>query len=141
MKIKLVAGKAVVEGEMPEIIDLTSDEVIVEVSNYSSLKGRLSVRVSYDDRHKDIEICDAKFSIPSFILTRDVKSIVFTLLSEGKTKVYDAPVEKFKLKGLINIADKDRLLELLTVLYNKYVELEAKYEKLDSIVSQGDLLI
>lgn len=146
MKIRLVANKAVILGEMPEIVELTSDELPIEISNFSELKGRLSLRIYYDGgNHKDIEIRKEVFTIPTSILIRDVEAIQFTLFNtyENGQSVctYTAPVEKFKIKGLVNVAEKDKLLDLLTVLYNKYVELEKKYEKLDNLVNQGDLLI
>lgn len=141
MNIKLINNVGIIEEAMPEITNLFNDNVSIKISNFKTLNGRLSLRVSTTDRHYDYEVRNGEVEIPVSVLTKELKSVAFTLNNKSDVRTYIVPADKLQIKGIINIKDGDTLLELLRVLYNKYVVLEKKYEQLDKIVNEGDLLI
>lgn len=141
MNIKLINGVGIIEEEMPEITKLFNDNVKIKISNFKTLNGRLSLRITTTDRHYDYEVRDEEIEIPVSVLTKELKEVKFTLCNKSDIRTYIVPADKLQIKGIINIKEGDTLLELLRVLYNKYVVLEKKYEQLDKIVNEGDLLI
>ena len=141
MNIKLLNGLAILEETMPLIVELKADDVEFVITNYNSLNGKLTLRIDYNGRHNTYEVCDGSVRVPVNVLSKDLTSVKFTLNNKTDVRTYVAPVDKVQLKGLINIKDGDDILELLRVLYNKYVELERKYEKLDEQINEGELLI
>lgn len=141
MNIKLLNGLAILEENMPVLIDLKNDDVEFKITNYDTLVGKLILRVDYNGRHNIYEVFDGIVKVPVSVLTKDITSFKFTLNNHIDTRVYVAPADKVKVKGLINIKDGDDILELLRVLYNKYIDLEKRCEKLDEQINEGDLLI
>ena len=141
MNIKLINNVGIIEEVMPEITKLFNDNISIKISNFKTLTGRLSLRVSTTDRHYDYEVRNGEVEIPVSVLTKELKSVAFTLNNKSDVRTYIVPADKLQIKGIINIKEGDTLLELLRVLYNKYVVLEKKYEQLDKIVNEGDLLI
>lgn len=141
MNIKLTSNKVIFEDVLPKIVDLSSGELEFKITNFDKLKGNLILRISYEGGHKDINIDSCIFTVPAYILAKNIDKIYFTLSNGNNTSIYNANVDKFKVKGITNINNGDKLLDLLSLLYNKYLELEKKYEKLDNLINQGDLLI
>lgn len=141
MNIKLLNGLVILENNMPELVNLTSDDVEFKISNYEELEGKLILRVDYNGIHSTYEVFDGIVKVPVNVLTKDITEFAFTLNGKTNSRRYVAPIDKVRVKGIINIKDGDDILELLRVLYNKYVELENKYDSLDRKVNEGDLLI
>jgi hypothetical protein len=141
VNIKLLNGLVILEDKMPEIVDLKSDDVEFKISNYSTLEGKLLLRIEYNGTHSVYEVFDGVVKVPVNVLTKDITEFAFTLNGKTNSRRYVAPIDKVRVKGIINIKDGDDILELLRVLYNKYVELENKYDSLDRKVNEGDLLI
>ena len=141
MNIKLINNVAIIEEEMPEITKLFNDNVLIKITNHNTLVGRLSLRITTTDRHYDYEIRNGEVEIPVSVLCKELKCATFTLSNKADIRTYTCPHDKLQIKGVINIKEGDTILELLRVLYNKYVVLEKKYEELDRILNEGDLLI
>lgn len=141
MNIKLVNGNAFVIEELPEVVDLSKKDLRVKISNFEEFKkGKLSIVLCYNNTKKVIDVKEEEFELPLNVLLNELDKVYFSYL-DGSVSKFVAEPEKFKIKGLINVKDKDKLIDLLGLLYNKYLELEKKYEKLEKIVSEGDLLI
>lgn len=141
MNIKLLNGLVILENNMPELVNLTSDDVEFKISNYEDLEGKLILRVDYNGIHSTYEVFDGIVKVPVSILTKDITGFAFTLNEKTKSRRYVAPIDKVRVKGIINIKDGDDIVELLALLYNKYVELDKKYTSLDTKINEGDLLI
>lgn len=141
MNIKLINKVAIIEEDMPEITKLFDDNVLIKITNHDTLVGRLSLRVTTTDRYYDYEIRNGEVEIPVSVLCKELKGATFTLSNKADIRTYVCPEDKLQIKGIINIKDGDTILELLRVLYNKYIVLEKKYEELDRILNEGDLLI
>lgn len=141
ISVKLFNGNAIVEQEMPEICKLSSDNIEFSISNFDELNGKVSLIIENDNLKNCYEIRHKEFNLPISVLTSDITKMKFIVDDKNGTRVYIAPVDRFRVRGVINLKDSDKLVDLLTVLYNKYVELENKYNKLDNLICEGDLLI
>lgn len=139
MKIKLINRVVIITDPMPLVSSLNG-VLPVEIENYNDIKGNISIRIDHDNSYDIIKVNNNVVNIPFEYLCGNLQKVSFTV-NGNKVVKYVAPAEFFKVKAIYNLKDSDKLVDLLALLYNKYIDLSRKVEELEDKINEGDLLI